>query len=430
MTGERGILINSENAYYWAYDGEPTLLLGGSSEDNLFQMSNVEEELDRLAAVGGNYVRNTMSSRDSGNVWPFELRSGTYDLEVWNDEYWNRLKRFLDATATRDIVVQIEVWATFDFYRENWSANPFNPANNGTYTAAESGLPKIVDSHPTKTENDFFRSVPAALDLPVVREYQERFVDELLSQTLDYDHIIYCMDNETSVGPEWGAYWSEYVTEAAVNRGRTVFTTEMWDPWNLSDPMHDATFDHPELYDYIDVSQNNHNTGDEHYENAVAQRERIAAALRPLNNVKIYGGDYEFGTAQDGVERFWRNVFAGLASARFHRPPAGIGLSERAQRMLRSARDVTNAFDVFSCAPRNDLLSGRKENEAFLLADPGQEYALYFPDGGSVTLMLEGGRNMCRWYDIENSRWDESESVSGETTLSPPERGQWAAVCR
>ena len=426
----RGISIADESPYYWAYDGEPTLLLGGSSEDNLFQVPNVEDELDRLAAVGGNYVRNTMSSRDPGNVWPFAHRNGTHDLDAWNDEYWRRLRRFLDATAVRDIVVQVECWATFDFYREPWSANPFNPANNGTYTAAESGLPEVVDSHPTKTENDFFRSVPAALDLPVVREYQERFADEILAHTLNHDHVIYCIDNETSVGPEWGEYWSEYIADAAANHGLRAYTTEMWDPWDLFDAMHDATFDHPELYDYVDVSQNNHNSGDEQYENAVAQRERLAASPRPLNNVKIYGGDADFGTEQDGVERFWRNIFAGLASARFHRPPSGIGLDGRAQQMIRSAREVTNAFDTFSCTPRNDLLSGREANEAFLLADPGREYSLYFPDGGSATLTLEGGQHTCRWYDIDRSRWDESESVSGEATLSPPGRGQWIAVCQ
>ncbi len=36
----------SENPYYWQHDGEPVLLIGGSSQDNLFQSENLEEELD------------------------------------------------------------------------------------------------------------------------------------------------------------------------------------------------------------------------------------------------------------------------------------------------------------------------------------------------------------------------------------------------
>ena len=38
-------------------------------------------------------------------------------------------------------------------------------------------------------------------------------------------------------------------------------TTEMWDAWNLAHEMHKATFDHPEIYSFVDISQNNHPKG-------------------------------------------------------------------------------------------------------------------------------------------------------------------------
>ena len=60
------------NPFYWQYNKQPVLLLGGSIEDNLFQISYIEEHLDLLHSVGGNYVRCTMSSRDEGNTFPFE----------------------------------------------------------------------------------------------------------------------------------------------------------------------------------------------------------------------------------------------------------------------------------------------------------------------------------------------------------------------
>ena len=65
----------SENPWYWSYRGRPVLLLGGSDDDNLFQWSERDliAQLDRLAAAGGNVVRNTMSDRkDAGfEVYPF-----------------------------------------------------------------------------------------------------------------------------------------------------------------------------------------------------------------------------------------------------------------------------------------------------------------------------------------------------------------------
>ena len=65
------IEVYSENPFYWSRDGEPILLLGGSGDDNLFQWASPEfgdklsRHLDLLVSVGGNYVRNSMNSRNN-----------------------------------------------------------------------------------------------------------------------------------------------------------------------------------------------------------------------------------------------------------------------------------------------------------------------------------------------------------------------------
>ncbi|MHC4750810.1 MAG: hypothetical protein ACYTFW_13150 [Planctomycetota bacterium] len=153
------IEIFKPNPAYWQYNGKPVLLLGGSKDDNLFQIPDLREHLDLLKSVGGNYVRNTMSSRDQDNIWPFKKINAKYNLDQWNKEYWRRFENFLKLTRERDIIVQIEVWATFDYYRDNWAVNPFNPKNNINYTAEQTGLPEQVKTHPTRTENNFFWSI-------------------------------------------------------------------------------------------------------------------------------------------------------------------------------------------------------------------------------------------------------------------------------
>ena len=142
------IQIYNENPRYWQYKGEPILLIGGSVEDNLFQIPNLKAHLELLKSVGGNYVRSTMSWVDEGDVPPFKKVGDRYDLNQWNDEFWNRFWNFITWTYEMDIIVQIEVWATFNYYREPWDANPFNPKNNSNYTTEETGLPTIVKSHP------------------------------------------------------------------------------------------------------------------------------------------------------------------------------------------------------------------------------------------------------------------------------------------
>ena len=429
------IEIYTSNPAYWQYGGEPILLLGGSREDNLFQIPDIKKHLDLLKSVGGNYVRNTLSCRDDGNVWPFRKINDTYDLDQWNDEFWRRFETFLQLTYERDIIVQIEVWATFDYYRENWAVNPFNPKNNMNYTAEETGLPEKVNTHPIRTGNNFFWSIPAERNQKTVLKYQQRFVDKMLSYSLRYGNVLYCMDNETSVTPEWGKYWSTYIKAQAHAANVAVHTTEMWDKWDLADPQHNPTFDHPETYSFVDISQNNHQKGQTHWDNAQRQRARLSGRVRPLNNVKIYGADTgRFGNDRDGMERFWRNIFGGLASARFHRPLSGLGLGEKAQANLRSMRMLTNRIDIFTCAPHNDLLSDRAPNEAYCLANPGKEYAVYFPNGGGVTLDLRSLKTPAglTWLNIVKSRWSDEQKITEarRVTFQCPSRDYWAVLIK
>jgi len=430
------IEIYKQNPAYWQYHGKPVLLLGGSKDDNLFQIPDLKEHLDLLKSVGGNYIRNTMSSRkDKGfEAQPFKkLPNGKYDLDLWNDEYWRRFHNMLKLTQERDIIVQIEVWATFDYYRDHWEVNPFNPKNNINYTVEQTGLPVQVNSHPVRTENNFFWSVPAEHNQQTVLKYQQRFVDKMLSYSLRFGNVLYCMDNETSVTPEWGKYWSEYIKAKAKEAGVTVQTTEMWDKWDLAHPQHNPTFDHPETYSFIEISQNNHQKGQAHWDNAQRQRRRIANNIRPLNNTKIYGADTgRFGNDRDGMERFWRNIFGGMASARFHRPPSGLGLSDKAQANIRSMRLLTDKMDVFTCEPHNDLLSDRKPNEAYCLANPGKEYTVYFPDGGEVTLDISAMKKplTIRWLDIMQCQWSDTKRVEAKSQLKLqcPSHGYWAVL--
>ncbi|MCP4257945.1 MAG: hypothetical protein GY774_10520 [Planctomycetes bacterium] len=427
--------ICKENPAYWQYKGKPILLIGGSVDDNLFQIPNLKEHLDLLKSVGGNYVRNTMSARDEGNVWQFGKVNGKYDLDKWNDEYWQRFETFLKLTNQRNIIVQIELWATFDYYRDIWAVNPFNPKNNINYTTAQTGLPEVVKTHPARTENNFFWSVPAERNQKTVLKYQRRFVDKILSYSLKYPNVLYCMDNETSVTPEWGKFWSQYIKAKAGEAGVKVQTTEMWDKWDLADKQHNPTFDHPETYSFVDISQNNHQKGQRHWDNAQRQRARIAGKVRPLNNVKIYGADTgRFGKDRDGMERFWRNIFGGLASARFHRPASGQGLGNNAQSNIRSMRMITDRMNVFTCSPSKNLLSDREDNEAYCFANPGTEYAVYFPKGGEVTLDISAMKKSVtvRWLDVMKSKWSGRKRIKGKSkiTLTCPSQSYWAVLVR
>jgi hypothetical protein len=91
-----------DNPWNWQYRGAPTLLLGGSVEDNLFPAPDLAAHLDLLVSCGGNYVRNARSSRDPGNAWPFaRAGDGQFDLERPDEEYWRRFADLLRLTHER-----------------------------------------------------------------------------------------------------------------------------------------------------------------------------------------------------------------------------------------------------------------------------------------------------------------------------------------
>ncbi len=430
-----------KNRFYWQMNGEPVVLLGGSVEDNLYQIPDIEEQLDLLASVGGNYVRCTMSCRDAGNVWWFEKdpKTGLYDLNEPGEEHWARFERFMKLTAERGIVAQFELWDRFDFARDNWQVNPYNPKNNGNYSTEESGLIEEYVQHPGRKENAFFRSVPALDNNAVVLAYQHKQIDHMLSITLQYDHVLYCMDNETNESPEWGKYWSNYVKQKAVEAGVTVMTTEMWDAHNLLAEEHKATIDHPEIYDFVDISQNNHQVGKVHWDNPQAVRQYIQESghIRPLNTVKIYGANTgRYGTTRDAQERFWRNILGGLAATRFHRPPSGLGLNDIVQAHIQSMRMALGEHDIFNSEPHLNLIDDRSGNEAYCSANPGVSYLVFFPDGGNVSLDVSdmGDKSLTiQWLDIRNCMWIDDEvdvyALDGQIRLvTPDEEGYWAAV--
>jgi hypothetical protein len=430
-----------ENPWYWSHQDKPVLLLGGSDDDNLFQWleKDLLAQLDRLANADGNVIRNTMSDRkDKGfEVYPFlQLKNGKYDLNQWNEEYWMRFERLLRETAKRGIIVQIEIWDRFDYTdcggSDRWQIHAYNPKNNINYTYEQSGFAERYPDHPGANKQPFFFTTPGQRNNRVVLQYQEMFVNKMLNHSLQYEHVLYCMDNETLAEEEWGSYWAKYVKRYARKKGRQIFVTEMWDDWNLTARRHKQTFDHPELYDFVDVSQNNHNKGQKHWDNFLYVKKYLSRKPRPMNTTKTYGADgYSSGhTDQDGVERFWRHLLAGAASIRFHRPEAGLGLKDKAVAAIRAARKLESIIPLWSVESANELLSNREENEAYLAADAGRSYAVYFPAGGEVQLDVSAAKVPLagHWIDIDSGKWGTTQNFSGgdRISLAAPGKGNWA----
>ena len=435
----------SENPWYFEFRGEPRVLIGGSDIDCPFQWTGTKltDHLDLLESVGGNYIRNTMSDRNEGDVFAFkQVEGGTYDLDLWNEEYWDRLKFFLEETSKRGIIVQLSLWDHFDL-----TGNSEHPwLNNIT-------LPEGKFSD----RRDFYNTLEENFELGL--QYQQKFVDRILALTLSHDHVLYNINNESDEGALWENYWAQYINNAAADRNRDVYVTSMqFDPTNTV--RHIMT--HSDIYGFYELSQNNQDsrgaTGRGHWDNLMNWRVKIAShGIMPMTNEKVYGGldgrNYSAGTETEAIDRFWRNIIAGCAAARFHRPALprvwGSGLSERVQTNLKAMDMLLAEFDIFSASPHNDLLRHRvaaapSSMHAYATANIGKQYAVYFPPGRfkiDLDPWVYVDEVKVRWLDIDNTSWSSEEIVDvqwdgsrsdwgdrGTITLKTPSQRPYVAL--
>lgn len=117
-------------------------------------------------------------------------------------------------------------------------------------------------------------------------------------------------------------------------------------------------------------------------------------------------------------------------------PPRSGGLSPQAQACLRATRQTESKVKFWDLAPRLDLLSDRDADEAYLGADPGKAYLLYFTKngGGSVGLDLAaypGATFEIAWVNIDTGEWGSRGSLSGgasPTVARPDGTAHWVAV--
>jgi len=443
----------AKNLRYWQYKGEPVMLLGGSKTDHIFLLDDLKTHLDEIHDAGANYVRCTMSQREGQDLVPHKLLpDGKFDLDQWNDDYWQRFQNMLKWTEERDIIVQIEVWDRFDYGTRNWDASPWNPDNNVNYTYEQTGFAKkYVNQQLYYDKHPFFHTIKGTSRYKgrydLIRRHQEAFVGKMLSYSLPYGHVLYCMNNETSSEAGWGKYWIQFIQARAAKKGVTVCTTDMFDDaWDAEKArLTPAIFDDVKNYMFADISQVNSRSYDEtHWVKLQWLLRQINQHPRPSNHTKIYGsGYYTFGTGgpEDGVERFWRDILGGSAAARFHRPDAGNGLNDFAQASIKAARLLEGQINFWEIEPIMELLSDRNTNEAYLAAKPGERYALYFTNGGSVKLDLSRapGTYNIAWISVSMGRIVESSRRGGYrlmdktieggrvVTLAAPYKGGWVA---
>lgn len=132
------------------------------------------------------YVYYTTAGKQ--NSCPFKFSGGRWDLRLYNDDYFRRLKAMLTAARRAGIVVQLTLFDTSGLSHDTntelrWTVNPWHSTNNvnGLLRDAENGLPSFYD-----------RRYTALADL------QDAYVRKVVMETREFSNVVYEIMNEPS----------------------------------------------------------------------------------------------------------------------------------------------------------------------------------------------------------------------------------------
>jgi hypothetical protein len=91
--------------------------------------------------------------------------------------------------------------------------------------------------------------------------------------------------------------------------------------------------------------------------------------------------------------------------------------------------DFFTSFEWWKTEPHDELVDARN----YCLANAGDTYAVYLPNGGKVTVRLQPGNYRAQWFAAQTGEWVPIEAgISGGSWTSPeaPDKNDWALLIR
>lgn len=122
---------------YLAYGGKPLLAFGPGDESRLISRNDAEA-VRRWAKWQKDNGMNLLRAYPASvpvpkGLHPFKMKDGKWDVDAWNDEYFQNMSRFISILEEHGIVLHLQLWQIVwfkDDKPERWARNYVNPANN------------------------------------------------------------------------------------------------------------------------------------------------------------------------------------------------------------------------------------------------------------------------------------------------------------
>ncbi|MFN2109745.1 MAG: DUF6298 domain-containing protein [Anaerolineae bacterium] len=401
FTDDRGTAIYLTGSHTWA-----NLQDIGLPGDPPFPY---DEYLDFLEAYHHNFMRLWMFEQPERACWtetrilfdplpwarigPGTANDGLpkFDLTVWNEAYFERLRARLIAAGERGIYAAVMLFQGWSLSvnkqgLDPWVVHPFNGENNVNgvnvpYTGWDD------NEHPSLH----------SMHNPHVLAHQEAYVRKVIDTVNDLDNVLYEIINEGG-SLAWQFHIVDFVH--AYERGKAKqhpAGITSGTPWFRNAPLLTGSNDW-----FSPVSQPNwwDRPGTprvQDYQNDPPPADGRKVVVPDTDHLWGHGGNPKwvwkcFVRGHNPIFMDpWQGLYLGATEAIAPWSFTG-GISkdwrdypdwEPTRRAMGDTRRYAEKMNLVAMTPRPDLCSTR-----YCLANPGEEYLIYLPDGGSVTVDL------------------------------------------
>jgi hypothetical protein len=332
-----------------------------------------------------------------------------FDLTHFNQAYFDRMRARVRAAGEGGLYVSVMLFNGFSIEGKGnvggdpWQGHPLNPSNN---------INGLDGRGPTGVHTLSNRAVTAV---------QEAYVRKVIDTVNDCDNVLYEITNEDTASPADTAWQTHFIQvikayEAEKGKRHPVGMTSQW-PGPNDETLRASPADWISPEARLPVSDG--------------------------RKVVLNDTDHSFfwiGLKQAGPDAqrawVWQNFTRGNQCLFMdpyldpsHDPgrnsPAG-GRPDPYWETLRNAMGQARAFairiNLAAMVPHDELAATR-----FCLADPGREYLVYLPDGGSTEVDLSGATGTFRveWTGLGDGTTMRGDPISGGARrhLKSPVRG-------
>jgi len=325
--------------------------------------ANGEEPAKRLVAAPHPWARTGPGLALDGKP--------RFDLERFDPGYFQRLRARVEAAQARGIYVSVmlfEGWG-LQHVAGAWAAHPFHLSNH------INGL--LVDEN-----GDGHGLEVHTLQGPAVTRVQEAYVRKVVDTLNDLDNVLYEIANESGAySTAWQEHFIRFVHDYEKRKPKQhpVGMTFQYarDPGQRG--ANTTLFNSP-----ADWVSPNPDAGPFNYRTNPPPADGRKVVLSDTDHLWGIGGDavWVWKTFTRGHQPLFMDPYK-QGVLRGKKP----GRWESVRRALGVARQLADRVNLAAMLPRSDLASG-----GYCLAQAGQEYVVYLPGGGEVTVDLSAAQ--------------------------------------